>query len=123
MKRMSLTAMLLMSLFLGAQAETITVKVTNVKNNQGNVLVMAQPAGDAQPAYGLAKAEKGTTVVLLEDLAPGEYSLSIMHDENGNMQMDMSDDQRPNEGYAMKKCKADGSDQTINVKFFYPVNP
>lgn len=121
MKRTTIMLILALGFIMQISAETITIKLTNVRSNKGSVLVMCQPANEGEPVYGMSKAQKGTTTVILENLIPGDYNISVMHDENENMQMDLDEDQRPQEAYAMKKLKANEEDQEISLKFFYPV--
>ena len=122
MKKSSLLFVIAWSLCLPISATDLIVKVTNVKNATGSVLIMAQSATSDEPVYGMAKAEKGTTTVTFENIQPGSYNLSIMHDENGNMQMDMDESGRPTEAYAMKKVTVAAETQTLQTKLFYPTN-
>ncbi|WP_455621072.1 DUF2141 domain-containing protein [Parabacteroides sp.] len=104
------------------EARTIIVEVGNVRGNQGNILVMAQAGKDTKPVYGMAKSEKGKVTIRLENVDWEKFDLSVFHDENGNMQMDMLEGKGPAEGYAMKSCEAKEADATFRLKLYYPVN-
>ena len=41
------------------EARTIIVEIGNIRDNHGNILVMAQSGKDTKPVYGMAKSEKG----------------------------------------------------------------
>ena len=40
------------------EARTIIVEIGNIRDNHGNILVMAQSGKDTKPVYGMAKSEK-----------------------------------------------------------------
>lgn len=103
-------------------ARTIIVKITNIRGTKGNVLVMAQAGKDSTPVYGMGKPENGEVTVKLENVEWEEFDISVFHDENENHQMDFTDDKRPAEGYAMKKCTPQSEEETFKLKIYYPVN-
>lgn len=103
-------------------ARTIIVKVSNVRGDKGTVLVMAQAGKDNKPVYGMAKPENGEATITLENVEWDEFDLSVFHDENDNKQMDLTDNQKPAEGYAMKSCKPQQKEETCKLKMYYPVN-
>lgn len=41
-----------------AEARTITVKVSNIRGENGTILVMAQSGKETKPVYGMAKRRK-----------------------------------------------------------------
>ena len=94
-----------------AEARTITVKVSNIRGENGTILVMAQSGKETKPVYGMAKPEKGE-----------QFDISVFHDENGNYQMDFTEDKKPAEGYAMKKCKTQQEEETVKLKLYYPAS-
>jgi len=91
-----------------AFADDVTITLNGVQPLGGEVLVALQtkdqflkPAG----AYGAripAPAAAGPLTVTLKDVAPGTYSLSVLHDVNGDGQMAMDSSGMPAEGWAMK---------------------
>lgn len=122
MKQVLLIAGLWLSMSWGAWARTVIVEITQVRNDQGNVLVMAQAGKDTEPIYGMAKAQKGQLTIRLESVVWEKFDLSIVHDENENWQMDLRDGKGPAEGYALKSCVTKGEETTIKVRLYYPSN-
>ena len=115
MKQVLLIAGLWLSMSWGAWAHTVIVEITQVRNDQGNVLVMAQAGKDTEPIHGMAKARKGQLTIRLESVVWEKFDLSIIHDENENWQ-------GPAEGYALKSCVTKGEETTIKVRLYYPFN-
>lgn len=122
MKQVLLIAGLWLSMSWGAWARTVIVEITQVRNDQGNVLVMAQAGKDTEPIYGMAKAQKGQLTIRLESVVWEKFDLSIIHDENENWQMDLREGKGPAEGYALKSCVTKGEETTIKVRLYYPSN-
>lgn len=122
MKQVLLIAGLWLSMSWGAWARTVIVEITQVRNDQGNVLVMAQAGKDTEPIYGMAKARKGQLTIRLESVVWEKFDLSIIHDENENWWMDLRDGEGPAEGYALKSCVTKGEETTIKVRLYYPFN-
>ena len=56
--------------FTGSMAwsRTITVKISNIRGDNGMILVMAQSGKESKPVYGMAKPEKGEATVTLENV-------------------------------------------------------
>lgn len=82
-------------------AADVTVTLTGVQPQGGTMLVSLQnrdqfmkPMG-ASGAMGEAKA--GTMTLTVEDVAPGEYAIMVMHDADSNWTMAMKDG-KPAEG-------------------------
>ncbi len=123
MKRIIITSILAMIFSCSSvMARTIIVNVSNIRGEKGNILVMAQQGKESKPVYGMAKAEKGTAVIKLENVEWDEFDLSVFHDENDNWKMDFSEDKKPAEGYAMKSCKPKQDEETVSLKLYYPTN-
>jgi len=83
-----------------AQLE-ITVK--NIKNDKGNVRVGIFTNKESflkDVAYGkVVKAGKGELKVIFDDLPPGKYAVSVIHDENENGELDSNMIGIPKEGF------------------------
>lgn len=104
------------------EARTIIVEVRNIRSDKGNVLVMAKAGADGAPVYGMAKPEKGKAIIRLENVSWDKFDLSVFHDENENMQMDLTEEQRPAEGYAQKSCDVKEEEATLTLRLYYPVS-
>lgn len=93
-----------------AFAEDVTVTLTGVEARGGQILASLQTEGEFMQhrgAYGVvtpAPAADGAVTVVFRDVAPGAYALSAMHDENGDYEMQMSENGRPSEGWAMSNA-------------------
>ncbi len=85
---------------------TLIVQVYNLRSPQGTVrLSLFRSAegfpGDASKVFRQAagKIENGVCTLVLGDLPPGEYAISLLHDENNNLKMDTRLMGIPKEGY------------------------
>ena len=110
----------LMVLFLSlssfAHAETDTglaLSVKNLRNTNGYLLVAIFDDARAFPDHpeGAVQTirEKVTARsmrVKFNDLAPGTYAVSLVHDENGNGKLDTGSFGRPIEGFGFSKNPA-----------------
>ena len=94
----------LMLVSIAASAKTLEVTVSDIRNDKGNILVMAKVAGQEQPAYGMAAAKAGKVIVTLEG---SDYKLKM-------------GDRGPAEGYATRKCKLPAEHNTATLKLYYP---
>lgn len=88
-----------------ALAGDVTVTLTGVQARGGQLLAALQTRDQfLQPAgtYGdvVRNPEAGTVTVTFRDVAPGDYSLSVLHDVDSNGQMKIEGGM-PAEGWAM----------------------
>lgn len=107
MKTSILCAALLAASALAAPAMAGDVAVTlDGVQARGGKLLMALQTRDqflqAAGAYGevVDNPQAGTRTVILRNVAPGAYSLSVLHDEDGDGAMKM-DGYMPGEGWSM----------------------
>jgi uncharacterized protein (DUF2141 family) len=80
----------------GAQAEIVTLKLTNLGGEKGQIAVAAFDDADAFPDrsnqavlskfFALSTSSSETTVTL--DLKPGRYALALFLDANKNQKLD-----------------------------------
>jgi len=100
---MSILTILLIAVHF--QTATLEVNVTNLKNDQGKVLIALF---DSEAAYRtedrIFKAARieiinGEANYRFEDLPAGEYAIKVFHDENGNDEIDTNFVGIPKEGY------------------------
>lgn len=92
MKKLILTLTVLMPLLLSAQSHTLTVHVKGVQSQEGKVFVSLYDSEDAFLNKALveatATADGEHITVTFDELPAGEYALSVMHDVNGNGELD-----------------------------------
>jgi uncharacterized protein (DUF2141 family) len=126
MKRQAAAMAAFMAMMTGAGAALagdVVVELRGIRDGSGPLYVGMQTEGQfLQNAgeYGeIIKAPKaGDTTVVLKDVAPGEYSISVWHDVNGNGDFDRAPDGRPLDGWAMNNAGAlRGQPEFDQVKF------
>ena len=89
---------------VSAQTASLEVNVHNIKSHKGSIRV---GLFDSETDF-LKNAVEGKVVkasgreitVIFENLAPGEYALSVIHDENENGELDSNAFGVPKEGFA-----------------------
>jgi uncharacterized protein (DUF2141 family) len=111
-----------------AAAQEVRVTLTGVEARPGDILASLQTEQQfMQPAgsYGqIAQPVAGTVTIVFPDVAPGSYSLAVMHDENRDRQMQREDDGRPKEGWAMVNgASLSGRPTFAQVKFDVGATP
>jgi uncharacterized protein (DUF2141 family) len=90
-----------------AFAQEVSVTLRDVEPRGGKILASLQTEDQfmkGRGAYGIVvdpPATRGSVTLVFPDVAPGEYALSVMHDENGDYQMQKQANGMPAEGYAM----------------------
>jgi len=93
------------SLFTGKvfSQGAIEVTVTNIKDAKGNIRVgLFNSEGDFLEKVVDGKVVKSTgteVTVVFENLKPGEYAVSVIHDENENGELDKNFIGIPKEGF------------------------
>ena len=99
-KWISITVLSALSLMVSAGAmaqNNVTVKVENVPNGSGKVLI-ATNMGQT----GMAQAVAGETEVTVSNVPDGDVVFYVLHDANGNMTCDM-DGELPKEYVCIEK--------------------
>jgi len=91
-------------LFAASSAKAqLEITVKNIKNDKGNVRVGIFTGKDTflkNAAYGkVVKARKNELTVIFDDLPPGKYGVSVIHDENENGELDSNMIGIPREGF------------------------
>lgn len=125
LKTLSLAAVAALSLAGPALAEDVTVTLTGVEARGGVLLSALQTRGQfmqAEAAHGdrIESPAAGVLRVTFRDVAPGDYALMVLHDEDGDGRMTM-DGYMPGEGWAMINGDALRGPPTFDlVKFTVP---
>lgn len=124
--------------FAWAQTTSLEVKVTNIKSQKGFIrvgLFTNEKDFLKNASMGkVVKPEGGEITVVFENLMPGDYALSVVHDENENGELDTNALGIPKEGFAFgnnemgafgppsfekAKMKIDAKDVTCLIKLKY----
>jgi uncharacterized protein (DUF2141 family) len=88
-----------------AQAGEVRVTLTHVQHRPGQVLAALQTEQQFRNGPGdynlAAPAQAGDVTLDFADVAPGEYALAVLHDEDGDMRMKRDADGHPLEGWAL----------------------
>lgn len=83
---------------------TVEVVVTGIREAKGDILVgLFNNDGDFLKTAiqgKVVKASKEGVTVVFENLQEGDYAVSVLHDENGNGEMDKNVMGIPKEGFA-----------------------
>lgn len=88
-----------------AHATDLTVEIANVRSDAGRVLVAVHRESEHFPDAAWvagavrAPARNGAMRLVVEDLAPGRYGVTVFHDENDNGELDSNLLGIPTEGY------------------------
>ncbi len=99
---LAITSTLLIS---QANADTLTVTLDNIQTQQGSLMLAVY---QGEPSYLANKdvvasikkaATSETHSMVFTELAPGEYAIKVMHDENDNGSLDTNFLGVPSEGY------------------------
>lgn len=120
LSQLILTTMVVSAMsFTAVSAKSLTIKVNNVRNEKGKILVMGTISGVKEPVYKMVPAKSGEVILELKDLNTDALEISLFHDENGNFKMDMGE-RGPVEGYVTKKCKLKEQANEMTVTLYYP---
>lgn len=116
----------------------LTVVVTGVRNASGTIRVGLFDTSDQflknAKVGETAKAAAGQVAITFTDLPKGEYAISVIHDENGNEELDSNFIGIPQEGFGFgnnkmgmfgppsfdeAKIKWEGTDLMTEIKLKY----
>lgn len=97
-----LCAMLAISACAVGQTK-LQVTVTNIKGQKGNIIVGIFDSDEnflKKPMDGkMIKATGDSVTVVFENLKPGKYAISVLHDANKNQDLDKNKLGLPKEGF------------------------
>jgi uncharacterized protein (DUF2141 family) len=101
-----LASMCLMPVMMSGQSAALTIEITNIRFEKGWVRLGLYNHPDQFPVnpartYDFRKTslKEGMMEIILDDLLPGTYVISLLDDENGNDQMDYKLIKIPREGF------------------------
>ncbi len=87
-----------------AETSSVTVRVDGLRNTNGYINIsLYDGSGEFPGADAIALKEvevDGYSMdIVFEDLEPGSYAIAVVHDENGNGDIDMNSYGMPMEGF------------------------
>jgi uncharacterized protein (DUF2141 family) len=95
----------LSAFFAAGLCASLEIEITDIRSAEGQLMVAVHASeegwnGKAAPAAGSMQAPEGEAALLkFEDLPPGAYAVLVMHDANGNGELDSNFMGMPIEGY------------------------
>jgi len=96
-------------------ADALVVHVDGLRNQNGQVGCMVYASADGFPKSRekaarkmLVKIAERSATCVFEDLKPGTYAVIVMHDENGNGELDRNFLGIPTEGWGASGAKHGG---------------
>jgi uncharacterized protein (DUF2141 family) len=103
MKKIALVFLLILIASVASIAQTkLTVTIENIKGKKGSLRlgVFDSEEGFLKKAIGgrVIKPEGDKVTIVFDDLKPGKYAISIIHDENDNNEVDKKAFGIPKEG-------------------------
>jgi uncharacterized protein (DUF2141 family) len=102
-RRVVLLGIAMVAVFSCEAQSKLIVKILNLKNSNGDILIGLYD----NPSHFPGKVASGKVVKVTEkemeieflDIRPGDYAVSVLHDENQNKDMDQGKLGIPKEGY------------------------
>ncbi|MFM9837629.1 MAG: DUF2141 domain-containing protein [Cyclobacteriaceae bacterium] len=103
MKKIILTVMSICFFDCVMAQQTLTIKITNIKNDEGQIAVALYNSEKdfmkTRYQSKITKSVKGEVEIVFENIPSGSYSLSVMHDANVNKKLDSNLFGIPKEGF------------------------
>lgn len=103
MKKVILLAAMMASSWWALAQTKLQVTVTNIKGHKGNIIVGIFDSNEnflKKPLDGrMEKASGDSITVVFENLKPGKYAVSVLHDANKNKDLDKNKLGIPKEGF------------------------
>jgi uncharacterized protein (DUF2141 family) len=97
------------------QTGTIEVSVTNIEKSEGKIRAVLFRGEEGFPQERQkafrntsVTARQNKTILIFEDVPYGKYAISLLHDENGNGEMDTNIFGYPQEGYGVSNNNTSG---------------
>lgn len=107
--RLLLFPLVLLACSLSFAQHTLTIEIHNVRALDGEILVAVYDRPGAwldknQLKFeSRAKARNGSATITIPAVPPGSYGIAILHDRNGNEEMDTNMLGVPLEGYGFSR--------------------
>jgi uncharacterized protein (DUF2141 family) len=119
MTRLALTSLACFALAAPALATPLTVELEGVRSGRGTLHVSVQSRAqfmqDGRIAGSDVAAPSASSYHFTFDLPPGEYALSVWHDDNGNGAFDKDANFMPLDGWAMPNSERLRGEPTFDL--------
>jgi len=95
-----------------AQTATLQVKITDIDSADGDILIgvfnsSESYEADTPIAEKIIQAETGTVSARFDKLSSGTYAIKVLHDEDGDEEIDLSIIGAPSEDYGFSQNARD----------------
>ena len=101
----TLIVLIITALSYAQEGNTLIVKVNNAKNDQGKMIYGIYTKDQFMKAAPILAAsvevKDGVAIATFENVPDGEYAIMVLHDLNGNEQMDFEANGMPKEDYGL----------------------
>ena len=101
-----LASISLMPVVVSGQSAALTIEITNIRFERGWIRLGLYNHMDQFPVnpsrtfdFEKTTLKEGMMEIMLDDILPGTYAISLLDDENGNDQMDYKLIKIPGEGF------------------------
>jgi len=99
MKKLNLFFLLFLLPFSTYAQFTLTVEITGLRNNNGNLLYELFDNKNKSLKVGTEFISNNKCVIVIENVKPAKYGFNYIHDENKNKKLDTKMMIIPKEGY------------------------
>ena len=126
MKKIMLSATLLMLFSCATFAQNLEITISGIRNSKGKILLMIESGNLKTPNKYISEITGKSCNFVLNNIQEGTYKISAFHDENGNYEIDKDEKGIPTEGFIVKTIKINKTDLVskkdtkIDTKLFYP---
>ncbi|MBP7358630.1 MAG: DUF2141 domain-containing protein [Prevotella sp.] len=126
MKKIMLSATLLMLFSCATFAQNLEITISGIRNSKGKILLMIESGNLKTPNKYISEITGKSCNFVLNNIQEGTYKISAFHDENGNYEIDKDEKGIPTEGFILKTIKINKTDLAskketkIDTKLFYP---
>jgi len=87
------------------KGQDVTVTIENISNERGHVIIGLHTTDTFMKTEALqqaaAKVKDGKVIYTFKNVAPGNYALLVLHDENDNKRMDFEPNGMPLESFGL----------------------
>lgn len=108
MKKLNLLFILFLLPFSTFAQFSLTVEITGLRNNNGNVLYELFDQNKKSLKVGTEMITNNKCIIVFNNLKPGKYGFNYIHDENKNKKLDTKMLFIPTEGFGYSN-NADGT--------------